>query len=70
MDKRTHLTGIIKARYTNLQGRDWINKIDPEDKNALLEQVRAMGCYGVMGGIARAAGATRDWRGRFVKDIK
>lgn len=62
------LRGIIKRRYPVLRGRDWIKSLDSDDRDAFLDQVRAAGRYGVMGGVARSSRAKRDSRGRFAAD--
>lgn len=58
--------GIFKARYTELRGRDWIRRIDPDDRQVFIEIGLAATEYGRKGGAARAH-APRDERGRFVK---
>jgi hypothetical protein len=62
--------GVIKARYPNLQGRDWLRTISPEDRQAFWRAGFAASDYGRMGGRARADTAKRDHRGRFVKESK
>ena len=62
----TPITGAIKRRYPVLKGKDWIRKIEPDDRKALLHVVRSFGEHGRKGGRARAATAQRDSRGRFI----
>ena len=64
-DEPINLEGVIKARYPNLTGRDWINSIEPLDRTVVMHMVRSAGEYGRLGGIARAATADRDENGRF-----
>ena len=59
------LQGKIKEKYPDLNGRDWVNRIDPQDKQVLVHAMQAGGQYGRLGGKARAATAQRDAKGRF-----
>jgi len=43
---------LFKARYTSLQGKDWINSIDPEDKQAFIQLGLQEADYGRSGGNA------------------
>lgn len=58
---------LIKNKYPVLQGRDWIRKISPDDREALIWLGMRAWDFGRMGGIARAKTALRDSRGRFIK---
>ena len=59
----------FKTKY-NLRGRDWIRRIDPEDRQALTHLAFECSEYGKRGGRVRASKAARDSRGRFVKENK
>lgn len=66
-DMKTALFGVIKSRY-NLSGRDWVNLLSREDREAFLYvTLRAGGDYGRKGGKARGLRGKRDAKGRFVK---
>lgn len=54
----------FKEKY-NLHGRDWLNRIDPADKQAFMHILNSHNGYGYLGGKARAETAKRDRRGRF-----
>ena len=59
------LKGLIKQKYPQLKGKDWMNQVSPEDKAAIMQLVRAEGEYGRRGGRARADRGKRDEKGRF-----
>ena len=60
--------GIFKAKYGDeLQGRDWVRKIDPDDLRVLVDAGLQAHRYGKMGGKARARTARRV-NGKFVRD--
>lgn len=59
--------GLFKARYAELRGRDWIRRVEAEDRQAFIEIGLAATDYGRKGGQARAQ-APRDERGRFRKE--
>ena len=62
------IKGYFKKTYGNqLQGKDWINCLSPDDKAALIHLLRERSHHGVMGGLARVANADRDEKGRFIK---
>lgn len=63
----SELSGLFKAKYGKLEGKDWIRKIDPEDARVLITVGLREMDFGRMGGKARAALAIRDERGRFKK---
>lgn len=63
----SQLKGLIKKRYPDLKGKDWINQLSVEDKQAVLHEMRSAGLHGVLGGIARAETANRDALGRFTR---
>jgi hypothetical protein len=58
----------FKMTYGPLHGRDWIRFISAEDRQALCRYAFQCSNYGRNGGMARAAKATRDNRGRFAKN--
>lgn len=61
-------SGIFKAKYGDaLQGLDWINKIEPEDRKLLIEIGLRATDYGRTGGRARAEKAIRDNKGHFAR---
>jgi hypothetical protein len=61
------LKGLVKAKYgEQLHGRDWIKRIEPEDRAALVAQCHEAAQHGHIGGVKRAQAAQRDNRGRFV----
>jgi len=64
--KEISLVGIIKQKYPNLKGSDWINQIDPEDKAVLLSIMNERNGHGRKGGMARAKTGKRDKNGRFI----
>ena len=41
---------LFKSRYTNLQGRNWLTTIEPEDKKAFIEIGLQATDYGAKGG--------------------
>ena len=43
---------LFKSRYPNLQGRDWINNIEPEDRQAFIEIGLSATNFGKTGGNA------------------
>ena len=58
--------GVFKAKYgEQLEGRDWVRKIEPEDRQVFIEIGLSEMQYGHLGGVARAQTAARDSRGRF-----
>ena len=57
---------LFKSRYV-LQGKDWIRRVEPDDRKAFVQIGMRFHNYGKMGGKARAATARRDKRGRFTK---
>ena len=61
----SNLKGVIKKRYPDLSGKNWMSKITKEDRDAFMHLVRGAGQHGVKGGRARAENAERDERGRF-----
>lgn len=65
-EKMSELEGAIKARYPELKGKDWINQISHEDREAFMHEVRSMGLHGVLGGQARARKAKRNEKGEFI----
>ena len=65
----THtLKGIIKSRYPVLSGKDWMRRVNPEDKRVIMERVHIYGLSGRIGGLYRAKFGKRDNRGRFTKE--
>lgn len=64
----SELTGLFKSRYDPLTGKDWIRRVDPEDRAAFVHIGQAATDFGKLGGSARAASARRDYRGRFAAD--
>lgn len=68
MDTFPSLKGVFKQKYgDNLRGRDWLRRIDPEDRRVFAHAGFVASDYGRRGGLARARTAKRDWRGRFAK---
>ena len=67
---KINLKGKIKERYPELKGKDWINQLDPEDRQVVLHALQANGDYGKLGGQARAQNGKRDESGRFAKGSK
>jgi hypothetical protein len=43
---------LFKSRYPVLQGRDWINTIEPDDKQAFIQIGLQATDYGKLGGAA------------------
>lgn len=64
-DQSSNLTGYFVRNYGPLRGSDWIRRVSVEDRQALAHIAHAASDYGRSGGIARAATALRDHRGRF-----
>lgn len=60
------LQGIFKSRYA-LIGKDWVRRLPNEDRQVFIHMGLAAMEYGHLGGLARAATAKRDRRGRFAK---
>lgn len=58
---------LFKNRYRKLAGKDWIRRVDPEDRKAFARIGMENHDYGRRGGKARSHTAKRDWKGRFVK---
>ena len=61
-----NLAGYFSKNYGPLKGSDWIRRIPVEDRKAFCYIGRAAGNHGRNGGLARAATAKRDEKGRFV----
>ena len=59
--------GIFKSRGP-LIGRDWVARLNPEDREVFSWLGRRAGDFGRMGGKARARTAKRDKRGRFASN--
>lgn len=59
--------GLFKSRYPTLRGRDWILRVEADDFQAFVQIGLEYADHGRAGGRARAQGAMRDERGRFVK---
>ena len=57
---------LFKRRYPRLKGKDWIRRIDPDDRRAFVQIGLLATENGHKGGKARAASATRDEKGRIV----
>lgn len=60
--------GLFKSRYTALQGRDWLRRVDPDDLQAFIAIGMEYHDHGRTGGKARAQAAKRDARGRFARE--
>lgn len=59
--------GIFKGKYGDqLRGKTWLKAIDPQDAQVFVQIGHEAGQHGKIGGQARAAGAKRDGRGRFL----
>ena len=59
--------GTFKAKYGKLQGRDWITRIDPEDKDVFVRVGQSHAEYGRLGGQANARTCNRGDDGRFAR---
>ena len=59
------LKGIVKAKYPDLKGRDWVNQLSAEDKAVFMHVLQAKSGYGTLGGRARVTNGKRDSKGRF-----
>jgi hypothetical protein len=64
----TEYTGIFKSRYDPLTGKDWIRTVESEDRAVFVQIGLESAEHGRLGGIARAATARRDYRGRMIAD--
>lgn len=62
-----NMKGVWKRRYPNLHGRDWVNQLDKDDHQCLVELLCNASQWGKIGGKARAFTAIRDANGRFAK---
>jgi hypothetical protein len=62
----SEFTGIFKARYPALKGRNWIKSLEVDDLQAFIRMGLAATDYGKKGGQVRAKGK-RDSKGRFTK---
>lgn len=60
-------SNIFKNRYSELKGKDWIKRIDPEDQKAFYHIGFVESDFGRKGGKARAKTGKRDKRGKFCK---
>ncbi len=60
------LKGLIKSRYPNLKGKDWILRVDNETRIIIVEE-NLINADHAIGGRARAATAMRDKHGRFIQ---
>ncbi len=56
---------LFKTRYHDLHGKDWLRRIDADDRQAFSHIGRQCADHGRLGGIARAHSAYRDERGKF-----
>ena len=65
--KAKHHPNLFKNRYPELQGSDWIKRIDPEDKKVFVSLGMSHNGYGRKGGLQRGKFGLRDKRGRFTK---
>ena len=63
-----NLSGKFKAKYGDQLKGDpyWLNRISKEDRQVFVRCGLHHARYGVLGGMARAATADRDHKGRFV----
>lgn len=52
--------GIFKARY-NLKGKDWVRKIDPEDRKVFVSIGAEAHLHGVIGGRTLVAKKGREY---------
>jgi hypothetical protein len=53
--------------YPQRSGRDWLRNVSADDRKAFSRIGREAHLHGHLGGMARAAQAKRDSRGRFIK---
>lgn len=58
---------LFKSRYPSLKGKDWIRRIESDDRRVFVRIGQAEHEYGRKGGRARAQSAKRDQKGRFTK---
>ena len=61
-----NLSGYFSKNYGPLKGSDWIRRIPVYERQALSYVGRVASNHGKSGGVARAATAKRDAKGRFV----
>lgn len=64
MNTEPTFKNVFRNRY-KLSGRDWVRRVSAEDRQAFVQIGLSAAQYGHLGGIARAASAQRDRRGRF-----
>lgn len=57
----TILTGVFKARYPVLKGKDWVRTIDPEDRRVFVSIGAEAHLHGVIGGQALAQRRGREY---------
>ncbi len=69
MSAYPHYPDLFKTSYPVLQGKDWLRRVNPEDRAAFSSIGREFHDHGRMGGEARARTARRDSRGRFAKNM-
>lgn len=60
--------GYFQETYGPLIGVAWVRELPKAERDAFSYVGRKAADHGRMGGVARAASATRDHRGRFVKE--
>jgi len=58
---------LFKTRYQKLIDRDWLRRVDHDDRKAFTRIGMEAHEYGRQGGKARVATAKRDSKGRFIK---
>jgi hypothetical protein len=60
----------LKGMFMKLkpQGRDWVRRLDPENKRVFIDIGLQAGDHGKMGGAVRAATATRCGKGHFLSN--
>lgn len=62
------MKGIFTAKYQDLTGKDWVRRIEAEDRAVFVDLGLQALDHGKMGGEARSAQARRDGRGRFARN--
>lgn len=56
---------LFRSKYDLTGRRDWVRLLEPDDLRVFIQIGLQAGEYGKRGGLARAAAAKRDNRGRF-----
>lgn len=59
-----NLQGVFKARYPVLKGKDWVRKIDPEDRAVFVSIGAEAHLHGIKGGNALFKAKGNDYMKR------